>query len=123
MIEITHTELQKALNALIPQIKKPDYIVAIPRGGLWLAQYLAYKFDIQKSKMLLAQCEDDLPECSNILICDDIYDTGKQHKAFGRHKFATLFARDRGLKFPKNLIYGTLISSDEYLWFPWDFGN
>lgn len=122
MINITHADLQTALNVLIPQLKKPEYIVAIPRGGLWLAQYCAYRFDLNKSKIILANCEAEIEEIEgNILVCDDIYDTGKQHKLFGRHTFATLFARDRGQKFPKNLKYGTLIKSDEYLWFPWDF--
>lgn len=123
MIQLTPEIIECAFENLVKKLQKPDIIVAVPRGGLWLAQYLAYKFDIHKSKIRIALDESELPDAGNILICDDIYDTGKQFKAFKSHKFATLFVRDRGLELPKNLVWGDVIKSDEYLWFPWDFEN
>lgn len=125
MIKITNREIKTAFNSITKQLQKPDYIIAVPRGGLWLAQYLAYYFDLEKTKIKMALHNSELQDISgNILVCDDIYDTGKQHLEFdSSYKFVTLFARDRGHKFPKNLVYGKLIETDEYLWFPWDFGN
>ena len=125
MVKITNKDIQSAFNAITNQLKKPDYIVAVPRGGLWLAQYLAYYFDLDKSKIKMALDWNDLKNISgNVVVCDDIYDTGEQALKFPKNlTFCTLFARCRHKKFPDNLVYGKLIETDEYLWFPWDFGN
>lgn len=125
MVKITNKDINGAFNAITNQLEKPDYIIAVPRGGLWLAQYLAYYFDLDKSKIKMALDWNDLKNISgNVVVCDDIYDTGKQHTKFPENlTFCTLFARCRHQKFPDNLVYGKLIETDEYLWFPWDFGN
>lgn len=124
MIKITNREIQKAFNNIIKQVQKPDYIVGVPRGGLWLAQYLAYYFDIDKTQMRFGLSQSEISSLSGrVLVCDDIFDTGKQHSLFTDCEFVTLFARQRGKEFPVNLKYGILIESDEYLWFPWDFGD
>lgn len=132
MIEITNTDLAEAFEKLSAKLAKPDYIVAVPRGGLYLAQYLSYYFELPKDRILLALNKDDIIKNFenlskkefyklNILVCDDIYDTGNQFNLFEDFDFATLFARARSSKLPENLQYGTLIKSDEYLHFPWDF--
>lgn len=125
MVKITNKDINTAFNAITNQLKKPDYIIAVPRGGLWLAQYLAYYFDLDKSKLKMALDFDAIKDLSgNIVVCDDIYDTGKQALKFPENlTFCTLFARCRHQQFPSNLVYGKLIETDEYLWFPWDFGN
>ena len=57
---------------------------------------------------------------------DAIFDTGKSFndtisKADNPSKFifVTLFAR-RGMKYPKQLIYGTKTYDNSYVVFPWD---
>lgn len=121
MIKIYQKDIDNALEKLLQKIYKPDYIVGIPRGGLWLAQYVSYYFDLHKSKIKFALKQDDIKDLKGrILVTDDIYDTGKQYTHFRNCEFAVLFARDRGLEFPENLKYGSLVTTDEYLWFPWD---
>lgn len=74
---------------------RPDTIIAVARGGLMLAQYMAYSLDVRDLQSIRAISYDDdhklesvtlfsnlnLKENSKVLIVDDIVDSGDTLKA------------------------------------------
>lgn len=104
------------------------WIAGVPRGGLFLAQYLSYYYGLPKGRIVLANSAADLqiiPKDAQIIVADDIYDSGKQYKLFECDldiTYAVLFAR---LRFsvddlPSNVVFGYGVKHDNYVYFPWD---
>lgn len=136
MRDVTYSELCDFNDCLIPQIQscidetKKVILVAIPRGGLYLTQDVSYNILFDKlilaksSKDIFEKLGEDLSEYQ-ILICDDIYDSGRRYQAFEevwsypQNKMCVQIARYRaGL--PENVLCGGTVEHDEYVLFPWE---
>ena len=116
---------------------KPTDIVGISRGGLFLAQYVAYAFEKKWSKCKVRTYTEilrDKPRFLNksLIICDDILDSGATldkvvSDGFCNSLKATLFAKDIRLKdWLKDERFFVsskhrIISRDVWVKFPWDF--
>jgi len=118
---INWSRIDTLINTLCTRIKdeldgKPLTVCTILRGGLIPARLVADRMNIPNIQILNGN-ETETPA----LIVDDIYDTGKTHKKYGKgvQVYATLFKR-KDMKSPKNLIYGTETLGAEYVVFPWD---
>lgn len=101
-------------------VSKNTHIYAIPRGGLVLAQYIAYWFNLPKQNVHLCLTRSDVthnPE--NAIICDDIYDSGDTLKEFKDFTCVSLFGRK--LEGWNDKIYSAIsVEHKEYVYFPWD---
>lgn len=139
----TYKQIENLLLKIIKDIKKDkiDLIIAISRGGLIPAAYLAYALDVKnviaisvssyknkkqtKLKMINAPNKKDLLN-KNILVIDDICDSGntlvfiedylKKNKA-KNIKTATIFLNKKKSKYVPD-YYG----EETTIWivFPWD---
>ena len=94
-INFTIEEIELALDEIINQISQtewfPDLIISINRGGCVQGVYLSHAINVphkvidvqlrdEKNKPNLAILENSLISYSNILIIDDINDTGATFK-------------------------------------------
>ena len=94
-INFTIEEIELALDEIINQISQtewfPDLIISINRGGCVPGVYLSHAINVphkvidvqlrdEKNKPNLAILENSLISYSNILIIDDINDTGATFK-------------------------------------------
>lgn len=94
-INFTIEEMELALDEIINQISQtewfPDLIISINRGGCVPGVYLSHAINVphkvidvqlrdEKNKPNLAILENSLISYSNILIIDDINDTGATFK-------------------------------------------
>ncbi|HJM79985.1 MAG TPA: phosphoribosyltransferase [Nitrosopumilus sp.] len=107
-------------NKIMDSSQNFSSITTVSRGGLIPSRLLADALDI---KQILVDQKIILYDS---LFVDDIFDTGKTFDNViakvdepSKFNFVTLFAR-RGMKFPKQLIYGNETRDDSYLIFPWD---
>ena len=112
--------VQVLSNNILELSRNFSSITTLSRGGLIPSRLLA---DILGIKKIFV---DEKNISSDSLFVDDIYDTGKTFDDVfckvdnpSNFIFASLFAR-RGMKYPKQLIYGTETSDDSYVVFPWD---
>ena len=121
---VSWTDIENLIETLSNNILKLprsfSSISTLSRGGLVPSRLLADSLDIKKIFV------DQSIVSSDSLFVDDIFDTGKSFndtisKVDNHSKFifVTLFAR-RGMKYPKQLIYGTKTSDNSYVVFPWD---
>jgi xanthine phosphoribosyltransferase len=118
-----------------------DAVVAIARGGLVPAAIVARELNIRTVETVAAKSYDHqnqagikiLKEISqpildlaknggNILIVDDLVDTGNTARAVremlpGAH-FATVYAKPKGREMVDTFI--TEVSQDTWIFFPWD---
>lgn len=120
--------------AAAPDGWRPEAIVAIARGGLVPAAHLSYRFDLPlffiNDYILLS----DLGQHRNILVVDEINDSGKAlHRVKGEifdqpaharrevryavlyTRYTTTFAADYFLDFPPYYV-----DNDAYQFFPWE---
>ena len=120
--------------AAAPDGWQPEAIVAIARGGLVPAAHLSYRFDLPlffiNDYILLS----DLGRHRNILVVDEINDSGKAlHRVKGEifdqpaharrevryavlyTRYTTTFAADYFLDFPPYYV-----DNDAYQFFPWE---
>jgi hypoxanthine phosphoribosyltransferase len=109
---------------------KKIVLVAIPRGGLHLTQCISYGILYDRiilakdSKDILNTLDGDLSKYQ-ILVCDDIYDSGKRYQAFDKiweypqNKMCVQIARYRS-SLPSNVLCGSTAEHDEYVVFPWE---
>ena len=95
-------------------------ITTLSRGGLVPSRLVADALGIKKIFV------DQPIVSSDSLFVDDIFDTGETFSnvlsnvdAPSKFIFTTLFAR-RGIKYPKQLIYGEKTLDASYVVFPWD---
>lgn len=98
---------------------KPKFVSGIPRGGLIPAVLISHKFDIpyiglEAAKTLPGNLK------KQVLVVDDIADSGNTLKQIERHNFifATL-ARRYSCSF-NHTIVGEHIDNDHWLVFPWE---
>ena len=136
---VSYSNLQFNLPKIVDDIKKfldttkKLVLVGVPRGGLYLTQDLSYLLDTNfiiladSFEGLISKLVSDLNEYQ-ILVCDDIYDTGKRYKEFDalwehpQNRMVVQIARYKD-SLPKNVIYGDTLEHNEYVWFPWELQN
>ena len=121
---VTWTDIENLIETLSNNILKLSRsfssITTLSRGGLIPSRLLADTLDIKKIFV------DQTSISSDSLFVDDIFDTGKSFENVclyvddpSKFIFATLFAR-RGMRYPKQLVYGKKTLDDSYVVFPWD---
>jgi len=100
----------------------PKFVTGIPRGGLIPAILISHKFGIpyiglEAAKALPGGLKKD------VLVVDDIADSGNTLSQIARHNFitATLATRHTTTYIPT--ITGTEINNDNWLVFPWEDFN
>ena len=93
-LKLTWEDYFKLCDSLVEQVKNEGYtdIIAISRGGLIPAQYLAYKLDIKRVHVfgvssykgqtqdrfeIYQEIDTHFSDKNKVLIVDDIADTGK----------------------------------------------
>jgi len=113
---------EKGIEKLLHDIKEtPDYIIAIPRGGLVLGVRLSHEFD----RPLAIFGTDSMGKYdleSPALLVDDISDTGKallaaKDKMYNRNlKTVALYIKPKTLYVPDYYVYST----ESWLVFPWE---
>mgnify|MGYP003630627082 CR=1 FL=1 len=100
-------------------IERPQFVTGIPRGGLIPAVLVSHKFKIPYIGLEAAKT---LPGAlkKEVLVLDDISDSGNTLKQIERHNFitATLAVRYNSLYIPTYI--GTTIRDDHWLEFPWE---
>jgi uncharacterized protein len=86
---ITYTQYEKLVNRLINQLKKLnikfDWVYGIPRGGLPLAVELSHKLNINFA--MDSYIFDIENKYKNILVVDDLVDTGHTMKNLSQNVF------------------------------------
>ena len=143
-INFTIEEMELALDEIINQISQtewfPDLIISINRGGCVPGVYLSHAINVphkvidvqlrdEKNKPNLAILENSLISYSNILIIDDINDTGATFKlidhAIDKKEiniyYASLIENNSSafkVDFRGKIIYKSLNPS--WIVFPWE---
>jgi len=101
--------------------KKPLYLYGIPRGGLIPATLLSHKTGIKYQQILSVYSNSSLKDFSDVLIVDDICDSGKTLesilKTYPKCQTASLYYKEKASIKPN--IYGELVG-DEWIVFPWE---
>jgi hypoxanthine phosphoribosyltransferase len=97
----------------------PKFVTGIPRGGLIPAILISHKFNIPYIGLEAAKALPGNMK-KQILVIDDIADSGNTLAQIHRHNFitATLAARYSTDYLPT--IIGTSINNDNWLVFPWE---
>lgn len=125
--KISWNVIDEAIEKLTSMIKQSgvtyNAIYALPRGGLVAGVMLSHRLGIpltlnMESVLLLKH------QGSNVLIVDDISDSGKTLKHFHEDKYdiATLYVRKHTtIVMPK--YGGIYISHDRWLLFPWEYSE
>ena len=106
--------VDEAINVL--QWDKINYIYGIPRGGLIIATLLSYKIN---KPLLTDICM--LNDCSDVLLVDDIADSGKTLKEYmsGR-EFAQIYTicyKEKSIIQP---WYNLEVEENDWIVFPWE---
>lgn len=132
--EDMHRSSRQLAAMLLKEGKQYRAIVAVSRGGLVPAAILArelnirlvdticissYDHDNQRSLKII---KDVLDDADDILIVDDLVDTGNTAKVirdkFPNAKFVTVYAKPQGK--PLVDLYVTDIAQDTWIHLPWD---
>lgn len=126
----------KALAWRINEIGKFNKIIAITRGGLVPAAIISWELDIRLiDTVCIASYEDekvqgnlqilkaiDSNDQSDILVIDDLVDTGVTVKAVRKMlpqaHYATIYAKPAGRDLINTFI--TEVSQDTWIVFPWE---
>jgi len=118
---VNWSRIDSLVNTLCSKIKEaaqgqPLTIYTIARGGFIPARLVADRLGVDTINLL-----QDGESPDGIIIIDDIYDSGKTYRKFGKKAlvFATLFKR-KDAKIPPNVIYANETQGAEYVVFPWD---
>jgi hypoxanthine phosphoribosyltransferase len=100
----------------------PKFVTGIPRGGLIPAILISHKFNIPYIGLEAAKALPGNMK-KQILVIDDIADSGNTLAQIDRHNFitATLATRYNTDYLPT--ITGTSIHNDNWLVFPWEDFN
>ena len=116
--EWVHIQLDN-IGEKLEAIKRPQFVTGIPRGGLIPAVLVSHKFKIPYIGLEAAKT---LPGAlkKEVLVLDDISDSGNTLKQIERHNFitATLAVRYNSLYIPTYI--GTTIRDDHWMVFPWE---
>ena len=97
----------------------PKFVTGVPRGGLIPAVLISHKFKIpyiglEAAKTLPGELK------KQVLVIDDISDSGNTLKQIERHNFitATLAVRNTSDFIPT--MFGDFIKDDRWIVFPWE---
>ena len=97
----------------------PKFVTGVPRGGLIPAVLISHKFKIpyiglEAAKTLPGELK------KQVLVIDDISDSGNTLKQIERHNFitATLAVRNTSDFIPS--MHGEFIKDDRWIVFPWE---
>tara|TARA_R110000803_G_scaffold185038_1_gene247374 strand:+ start:375 stop:791 length:417 start_codon:yes stop_codon:yes gene_type:complete len=103
-------------------ISTPKFVTGIPRGGLVPAILVSHKFNIPYIGLEAAKA---LPGNlkKQILVIDDIADSGNTLAQIDRHNFITATLATRYSTDYLPTITGTSIDNDNWLVFPWEDFN
>lgn len=116
-------KFEEGVEVLLSKIEIPDYIIAIPRGGLVLGVRLSHELD----KPLAVYGTDSMKEYdskSSGLLVDDISDTGNAfltalmtNQLYSRKiSTASLYVKPKTLYLPQYYAFET----SEWIIFPWE---
>jgi hypoxanthine phosphoribosyltransferase len=95
--------------------KKYKYIYGIPRGGLMVAVYLSHELEIELITDLI---EVVFEEYKEILIVDDLTDTGRTLDDYLNYDCAVLYKKPRSTVKPKFFVEE--MEDDIWLVFPYE---
>jgi len=143
-IKLTWQDIEKNVSVL--QDKLPQWLTApieeyicisVARGGLIPMGLLAYSMNIRRIETICAHSYEDMSQGSlnlentlskatclhkNIIIIDDLSDTGKTFSGLKKNLphalYACLYAKPLGAA--QTDVYATLMPQDSWLVFPWD---
>lgn len=93
---------------------KYKYIYGIYRGGLPIAVHLSHHLNLPLIKTF-----EHITKPSEVLIVDDICDTGKTLEEFKGHDTATLYYKDRSTVKPTYYVNTT----NKWVIYPWEHEN
>ena len=115
--KMTWADIEKMISILSSKIKDTnqifDKIYTVGRGGLIPARLLADRLGIKKIIV------DEIPPDGSLFV-DDIFDTGKTFRKYGKKTtYAVLYLR-LGMECPKNVLYAELTPNDNYIEFVWE---
>lgn len=120
-IQISWEDFGKVLKELKQKIinsgKKYKYVYGIPRGGVIIALYLSHKLNL---KYLTLQHDylDDY-NIEEVLIVDDIADTGETLKEFMNFDIATIYRTPWSKINPTYSVWNKT-NKDTWIIFPWE---
>ncbi len=116
-------ELDKQVSYLSKKIKNVDYVVGIPRGGLILAVMMSHKLNIKHMTIdHLEKLEEfDLNiNKKNILIVDDISDSGHTLKHYKKQGYTTATLDVRNTTITKPDYYCNWLETTDWIVYPWE---
>jgi len=120
MIEYSLEDFQDAVEYLFDAIKNSKTnlkaIYGIPRGGIPLAVALGVSLDLP----LIELKNFTKYKRSEILIVDDLIDSGKTIKAFDGYPVAVLGIKDHAAKFFPDLQFAACYFPNEWIHFWWE---
>jgi len=110
MKELTYEKFLIACEKIAHRIKNKGYqeLYGLPRGGLIPAVYVSHITGIP----ITMQIEQD-----NILVIDDIVDSGKTMKDYNRFDTASIYYHKKSVFEPDIWIYE---KKDDWILFPWE---
>jgi uncharacterized protein len=116
-------ELDKQVSYLSKKIKNVDYVVGIPRGGLILAVMMSHRLNIKHMTIdHLEKLEEfDLNiNKKNILIVDDISDSGHTLKHYKKQGYTTATLDVRNTTVTKPDYYCNWLETTDWIVYPWE---
>ena len=116
-------ELDKQVSYLSKKIKNVDYVVGIPRGGLILAVMMSHRLNIKHMSIdHLEKLEEfDLNiNKKNILIVDDISDSGHTLKHYKKQGYTTATLDVRNTTTTKPDYYCNWLETTDWIVYPWE---
>lgn len=116
-------ELDKQVSYLSKKIKNVDYVVGIPRGGLILAVMMSHRLNIKHMSIdHLEKLEEfDLNiNKKNILIVDDISDSGHTLKHYKKQGYTTATLDVRNTTVTKPDYYCNWLETTDWIVYPWE---
>jgi len=117
---LTWEDIENQITDLAEQISKNrENIIAVyglPRGGLIPAVLLSHKLGVKYvNEWPLIK---DLYHPYNVLIVDDICDSGKTLKEYNNHPTATLHYKPSAITKPT--FYSNIAEEDVWIVYPWE---
>jgi xanthine phosphoribosyltransferase len=126
------------LENIVPNAGAWETVVAVTRGGMVPSMIVARELDIRvvetisvksydhqvqtDANILKFPSESYLGNGENILIIDDLVDTGKTFHTIRKHypkaHYAAVYAKPKGKEVIDTFI--TEVSQDTWIFFPWD---